>query len=89
MPSPFEYSNVKSLYEMLAYMSTGHRNEHKKIKEKAEYIYRHQKEDYMRIFKELCGTPITLEEKRQVFGKYGTNMIKDRDVCMISKNKSI
>jgi len=78
-----EYSNISTPFYMQWHMSWGWRGEYKKIKNKASHIYCYQEEDYLRIFKELCGEPMTLEEKQKWFNGYIFHQIKDRDICKI------
>lgn len=76
----FENNNIKTPETMLSHMFEGMYGEHKKIKKKAEHIYRYQQEEYFKAFRELCSSPISEEEKRQYFPKYELDKIKDIDV---------
>lgn len=67
---------------------------HKRVKRKILHIYHDQKDDYIRAVKELCGTPLSQEEKKKEFtrntgnGKpyltYVYNRIEDKELCKIS-----
>lgn len=81
--NPLDDWYIKTPYQMQTDMSWGWYGENKRIKNKANHIYYYQKEEYFKIFRELCGTPMTFEEKQQYFNLYEANKIKDRDVCKI------
>lgn len=81
--NPFDCSNVTNPYHMQADMSWGWSGENKRIKKKASHMYFKQKRQYITMFDELCGTPMTLDEKNKWFNKYDVNKIKDRIVYKI------
>ena len=81
--NPFDYDNVTTPYHMEADMSWGWHGENKKVKNKSSHIYHYQKEQYLNIFKELCNTPMTLEEKKQWFDTFDISKVKDRIVCKL------
>lgn len=67
---------------------------HKGVKRKLDYIYHHQKNEYIKAVKELCGMPLSDEEKKKEFtrntndGKtylaYVYYRIQDKEICKIN-----
>jgi hypothetical protein len=81
--NPFDCSNISTPYNMQSNMNWGWNGENRKIKDKASHMYFYQKEQYLNIFKELCGSLMTLTEKEQWFDKYDMYKIKDRMICKV------
>jgi len=81
-------------YRNLCDISWGWNGEYKKIKKKIEHIYYYQKENYIKAVKELCGSSLTNEEKKQEFTKeydegktylvMAYYRIQDKEVCKIN-----
>jgi len=67
---------------------------HKKVKRKINHIYHYQKDEYIQVVKELCGTPLSNEEKKQEFTRslkdgetyltYVYYRIQDKEICKIN-----
>lgn len=65
---------------------------HKRVKTKIQHIYYHQKDEYIKAVKEICGEPLTQDEKKKEFtcnvmGKEYFSIayyrIQDKEVCKI------
>jgi len=96
--SECEDSGIYS-YSSLCDISWGWSGEHKRVKHKLNHIYFNQKEEYIKVIKELCGTPLSDEEKKKEFtGKMGNGKpyltyiyyrIQDKEICKISNMKEV
>lgn len=81
--SPFDGYSILTPFDMYFDMSNGWYGEHKKIKNKIRHIYHYQNEQYLNAFKQLCKTPMTLEEKKEWFNKWDLYKIKDKEIYKI------
>lgn len=73
--------------------------DHKRAKKKLNHIYYYQKDEYIKAVKELCGSPLSEEEKKREFtispkeGKpyltYAYYRIQDKEICKISNVEEI
>ena len=72
---------------MYSDMGWGYNGENKKIKNRINHIYFYQKEQYLKIFKELCleicGASMTLEEKKKWLNEYCFYQIKEIETYKI------
>jgi hypothetical protein len=82
--NPFDYNNVKTPYGMQSDMSWGWNGENRRIKNKARHIWCYQQEQYLNIFKKLCGTPMSLEEKKNWFDDFDLYKLKDRAIYKLN-----
>ena len=72
---------------------------HRRAKNKISHIYYNQKDEYIKAVKELCGTPLSEEEKKQEFTRKGSEgktylayvyyRIQDKEICKISNVEEI
>jgi len=76
----FDYSNVTTPFYMQADMGW---SRNKKIKTKASHMYYHQKDKFLIALRELCGAPMSYEDKIEWFDKYRAHEIKNRELCKI------
>lgn len=58
-------------YNDLYGISSGGYGQHKKVRKKLQDVYAHQKDEYVKAVKELCGKPLTDEEKEKEFFSLG------------------
>jgi len=83
----YSYSSLCDLY----WSYTG---QSKRVKNKISHVYHYQKDEYIKAVKELCGNPLSDEEKKQEFTKtmsdgetylaYIYYRIQDKEICKIN-----
>ena len=81
--NPFDYGNISTPFHMGLDMSWGWSGENKRMKNRVSHIYHCQKEQYLNMFKELCGTPMSWEDKKKSFDSFNVYKIENRVVCKI------
>jgi len=75
--NPFDYCNVSTPFHMYMNMMWSGNT---KVKNRASHMYCYQKQQYIDMFKNLCGKPMSLEEKKQWFDSFDVIKIKNRPV---------
>ena len=72
---------------------------HRGAKRKIDHIYHKQKDEYVQAVKELCGSPLSDEEKKKEFTRKNNDggdylayiyyRIQDKEICKISNTEEV